>query len=459
MIGNRFPTIKNRIFINMIFLLTLIIMMIVIFVVGRDIFTSPQKTPEQQETIYVADSEGFAIINPTINDILSEGLKVNSRDEIINYFPLGSKLILKDNEYYMESEDIKIKLDMNYPLFTNDGAYLYLYNDGFTLVNDRLDSKGIKKGSYISGGALFNADKISDSDENIILLKLSNGLFFSLEEISIEIWNTVIDIPLHSLILWDRSSISYINIYNDTMTVNQADISDATAMINYSDQKISYSLFYEGLNNPVKKLERVNKLLIKEELYQYYMSYKYIYSGDKVFHRISNGYYMEFDGGRYIISEDPLYMTDNKKIVLPADYLLVQPKLYLMSRASALSEITIDEHAVYITSGDNQTSHTDIFLFNGDSKYIFFDNSELYWSDTTITLSPLSTVIVEGNGTVEIYDYDNDDYLVYEADGYEEIHVKTESGIIVNLSKDIMYRADRQELILFNNPSLLEEIK
>ena len=458
--GNKKLSINIRIrFKKILSILMISLFMLIIAIVGNGVKSSEISLEEQEEAIYISDSEGFIIISDRLMEILSGEESISNKEDIVINFPMGSEIIMRDDAYYLEAEDLRIRLHANYPLFTNDGAYIYLYNKGLTLVNDKLDSIAGETGSYISGGLLYNKEKERDSQEDMIILKLSDRLGFSLREISIELWDSFIDIPLHSLILWNNRSISYINIYDDNVQVNVINITDPTSMINYCDQRISYTSFLNSLEGRENKTVRAEKSQIKDEIYQYYMSNKYIYSGDKMFHWIGDGYFMETDEGRYIVSDSPLYMTKGSRIILPADYLMVQPRLYLMNRASALSEITRDEHAVYIETADNQTSHTELFLFNGSNTYIFFDYSELYWSDNSVALTPLSFVIVDGDGTIGIYNYENDEYLIYEAHGYQDVYVKLESGIRVNLSRDILYRPDGQEIILFKLPSLLDEAK
>lgn len=440
--------------------LSVLIMMLII-IIAANVILKPEEEPveHKEEPEYVFDSEGFVLASDRLYAILSGEQKPQGWDEVKCSFPSASSLILKDGIYYIETEETSIRLDNSYPLFINEGSYIYLYHNDFKLINEQLESIGSKMGSYISGTGLFNEEKVRDIKDIIIALRLPCELYIGLDDFRLELWDREMVIPRDSVILWRSDSISYINLYDESMTVNTVKISDPTAMMNFSRQRISYRSFCDRLENQGSGSERIEKLLITEELYQYYMANKFIYAGDKTFYKINDDYCMETGDGRYIINDAPLYVTDEKRIILPADYVLVQPRLYLMNRATALSDITMDANAVYINYNGQLSSFTELFLYNGKDTYIFFDNLELYWGDKKLEISPLSYVMTDSNGYIDIYNYKNDEYITEHIQGYQDVFVKLKDGATINLSKDIMYRVDGQEFMLFKNPSLLNEVQ
>lgn len=437
--------------------LSLLIMMLIIIITGS-IILRPEERPVEHKAgpVYEFDSEGFVLAGDRLLAILSGEQDAQGWDEVKYCFPSNSSLILKEGFYYIEAEDISIRLDKSYPLFINEGSYIYLYHNDFILVNEQLDTISGKMGSYISGTGLFNEEKIRDIKDIIIALQLPGELYIGLDEFKLEIFDKEGIIPRNSIILWKSDSISYINLYDENMTVNSVKITDPTAMISFSWQRISYQSFYERLNSQGEQAGRIEKLLIAEELYQYYMANKYIYAGDKTFYRINNKYCMETDEGRYIISDEPLYVTAEKRIILPADYVLVQPRLYMMNRTTALSEITMDTNAVYIKGNGELNTFSELFLYNGEDTYIFFDYLEIYWGEKKLEISPFSFVIADSNGQVDIYNYESDEFITEQVQGYQDVCVKLEDGATLNMSKDIMYRLDGQEFMLFKYPSLLK---
>jgi hypothetical protein len=440
--------------------LSLLIMMLIIIIIGKIILKPEEKSTEKESSlIYEFDSEGFVLASDRLFAILSGEQSPKGWDEIKRSFSSAGRLVLVDGNYYIETEEVSIKLDKSHPLFINDGSYIYLYHNDFKLVNEQLDTIAGRKGGYISGSGLFNEKKTREIKDIIIALQLYGELYMGLEPFKLEIWDKTMVIPMNSIVLWRPDSISYINLYDDSMTVNTIKISDPTAMINFCWQRLSYSSFFEKLINQGGQADRIEKLFIQEELYQYYMSNKYTYSGDKSFYRISGGYCMESDEGRNIISDEPLYVSGERKIILPADYVLVQPKLYTMNRASALSEITMDTNAVYIKSYNDQAAFTDLFLYNGKDTYIFFDYLEIYWGEKKVGITPFSFVTTDSNGNIDIYNYENEEYVTEQIQGYQDVFVKLKDGATLNLSNDIMYCLDGQEFMLFKHPSLLNEVQ
>ena len=230
--------------------LSLLIMMLIIIIIGKIILKPEEKSTEKESSlIYEFDSEGFVLASDRLFAILSGEQSPKGWDEIKRSFSSAGRLVLVDGNYYIETEEVSIKLDKSHPLFINDGSYIYLYHNDFKLVNEQLDTIAGRKGGYISGSGLFNEKKTREIKDIIIALQLYGELYMGLEPFKLEIWDKTMVIPMNSIVLWRPDSISYINLYDDSMTVNTIKISDPTAMINFCWQRLSYSSFFEKLIN------------------------------------------------------------------------------------------------------------------------------------------------------------------------------------------------------------------
>lgn len=65
----------------------------------------------------------------------------------------------------------------------------------------------------------------------------------------------------------------------------------------------------------------------------------------------------------------------------------------------------------------------------------------------------------DSNGNIDIYNYENEEYVTEQIQGYQDVFVKLKDGATLNLSNDIMYCLDGQEFMLFKHPSLLNEVQ
>jgi hypothetical protein len=68
-------------------------------------------------------------------------------------------------------------------------------------------------------------------------------------------------------------------------------------------------------------------------------------------------------------------------------------------------------------------------------------------------------VTTDSNGNIDIYNYENEEYVTEQIQGYQDVFVKLKDGATLNLSNDIMYRLDGQEFMLFKHSSLLNEVQ
>lgn len=90
-----------------------------------------------------------------------------------------------DGNYYIETEEVSIKLDKSHPLFINDGSYIYLYHNDFKLVNEQLDTIAGRKGGYISGSGLFNEKKPVKSRILLLLCSFMVSFIWDLSHLSL----------------------------------------------------------------------------------------------------------------------------------------------------------------------------------------------------------------------------------------------------------------------------------
>jgi hypothetical protein len=142
--------------------------------------------------------------------------------------------------------------------------------------------------------------------------------------------------------------------------------------------------------------------------------------------------------------------------MLPCDYTLLQPKLFLTHKLPAMTQITAGEGAIYTAWSDVRKTYSDIIAFDGVDTYLFFNDTEVIWGDESYSLPPFSFAEIGEDGSIGLYNYDTAEYLNYYTDSSSKVQAIVAGDITLNLSDDILYRPDGQEQLLFSNPSLLQ---
>lgn len=415
--------------------------------------------------IAVFSGDGNFVADNLITELMlkaDKGIKPDNRTKIES-FSEKSKLYQKGKGYFIKTKKDEIKLNSDYPIFLNNGAYLYLYHNNFLMIDSKFEQKNSKTNTYISNGAVFNKDQKREGNEEIILIKLANKLYINAEEIRIEMQNKTEVIKANSVIRLKQTGFWYYNLEDKKPEMKQIPVENGLTMLSYNKKTITYQNFYSKLNtseNAAAQSENeVEEYRVSDDIYQYFLGNRYEYKGDKVFYREKDGYLLEANGERFLLYSIPFYFEKERKILLPSDYVLVEPKEFSMKKQPAMSLITSDDKAVYARIGDKISTYTDMFLFDGADSYIFLSDTEISIGDQKIPITPFSNVNVGKDGTVEIYKYDTDEYSSYPALGSMQVNAKMKDGIKLNLSDDILYQPGGKEQILFSQPSLLEAEK
>lgn len=411
--------------------------------------------------VFTLNGEGMCITDNRITEMLISNSKQGDFRKV-KTFPAESRLYAKGSQYYIETGGKKQKLTLNeeYPVFLNNGAYLFLFNNRFELLNSKFDCLESEQGTFLSDGAVFKEGMIRQDGDNIIFLKLPNKLYINTQEIKIENQDKIDIISPNTILNLQETGIACYNISETKPRLKLISVIPNLTMIEVGNKIYTYEMFLEKLNlvnGDGNKSAGIDELRLNEDIYQYFMGKRYDYKGTKAFYRSKDGFVMEAAGEKFVIYSMPFYFTDERKILIPTDYVLVEPKIFSMKKLPALSEVYSDDNAVYTRTGEKIRTFTDMFMFDGNDSYIFFSSAKLSIGDKMIPITPFSNVSAGKDGTVEIYQYNTDEYRKYEAQGYKSVYVEMDNGVKVNLSTDILYQQSGKEQILFSKPSQLEE--
>lgn len=446
---------------------------------------------------YLMDGEGYAVNREAMIHLMTGS---DSENELILEFPAGCGVYHFGDRYYIKNKDnINIMISKDFPIFLNHGAYLYLFHPEFSMITAAYTTIPGQEGRLINDGKVFNQEGKLELSEDILLLKLPNEYHITTKKLQIKTQDTIDTIDMNSVVLFQEDTISWCNLVTQPFKNKRLDLNDPMTMVEFGGNWYTYDVFLDKLqsNTEAKASHLLDEYEVEHDLYQYYMGNRYEYSGDKHFYRTKKGYYMEFNQSYLPLVSAPLYYTEEQKILIPCDYVLIQPKLFQMNKLPAMSEIIMEEIStgeittegiategiateevkaekvltdeiltqekftneavVYTFYGKKLNTFLDLILFDGMDTYVFFHESELTFGEESLRITPFSTITV-GKDLIEIYDYDTKEYLEYNIDGQRDVIVTLNDRPIYNLSKDLIYRPDGQEQILFTNPQILTEV-
>ncbi len=418
-----------------------------------------------KKNIKTFSTEGGCITDGRVTELVKKEGSRASNLRVVKKFPEDSKLYSKGDSYFIQPGDSGDKLELNpeYPVFLNNGAYLYLYHNKFNLVSSKLTVKACEADTFIGDGAVFNKAMQRSENEDIVLLQLTNDLCINTQELKIDNQGRVEIISANSILKLGQKGITCYQLWNEKAGLAYIEVIPELTMMEFKGNKVTYNYLIKKINEAEKSTGSeevsISEFRLQANLYQYFMGARYDYKGEKVFYRSDNGFVMETGGDRAVIYSLPFYFADERKILLPADYVIVEPKVYTMRKQPAMSQIYADENAVYTRLGEKLRSYTDMFLYDGRHNYIFFNQVDIVNGDERISVTPFTSVSLAEDGLLEIYKYDGDEYISRNVKGYESAFANMKDGTKVNLSSGVMYTVGGKEQILFSEPSQLEEVK
>lgn len=453
---------KHKFYIELYIMPIAIIFLFTLLYAGVNYALTTMQKEEEQQFITLNDM-GQAVVDAYITTLFEQGSLDPKYTTGLYDFPMGSRIYQEGRKYFVRLPGKKtepVQINPDYPLFMDGGRYLYLYHEEFELVTEELIRNTSREKSYISEGKVFNEENFRAGDYEILLLKLPNGLYINTRPLIIENGRMTETIESNSVLKITQKTVSYCNPFVRKPQLEVINLIDSMVMLQSGDLRLPYDSFFEAMSGTSEERAEVNldKLTVEEDIYQYFLSVRYDYKGRKDIYQSRAGYFCEMGENRFFLPSVPIYYSEERYILLPCDYVLIQPELFMMNRLSALTKVSQEEGLTHTSREKILGTYRDVILFDGADTYLFFTNTELTWGDNSLILTPMSFATVAA-GSLEIYDYEAAQYQSYMLDGITKVLATTEDGASLNLSEDILYRPDGQEQILFSDPSMLTEVR
>lgn len=189
------------------------------------------------------------------------------------------------------------------------------------------------------------------------------------------------------------------------------------------------------------------------DFYQWYSGQKVEYKGQLTFTRKEGLTELKATDRKVTLDSTPVYYADeNNKVIFPEDMAIVYPNNNgMMYRINHFADITEENGEIYLETNlatkTNKTKLEKAFLYDGQDLYFFLDRTTITVNGTNYEVSPLSYVIVRYKQSVEIYNYEKDEYQVIDTTETQDAKVVTDTYTI-NMSVDSLQTAEKDQLLI-----------
>ena len=189
------------------------------------------------------------------------------------------------------------------------------------------------------------------------------------------------------------------------------------------------------------------------DFYQWYSGQKVEYKGQLTFTRKEGLTELKATDRKVTLDSTPVYYADeNGKVIFPEDMAVVYPNNNgMMYRINHFADITEENGEIYLETNlatkTNKTKLEKAFLYDGQDLYFFLERTNITVNGTTYEVSPLSYAIVRYKQSVEIYNYEKDEYQVIDTTETQDAKVVTDTYTI-NMSVDSLQTAEKDQLLI-----------
>lgn len=189
------------------------------------------------------------------------------------------------------------------------------------------------------------------------------------------------------------------------------------------------------------------------DFYQWYSGQRVEYKGELTFTRKEGLTELKATDRKVTLDSTPVYYADeNGKVIFPEDMAVVYPNNNgMMYRINHFADITEENGEIYLETNlatkTNKTKLEKAFLYDGQDLYFFLERTNITVNGTTYEVSPLSYAIVRYKQSVEIYNYEKDEYQVIDTTETQDAKVVTDTYTI-NMSVDSLQTAEKEQLLI-----------
>lgn len=309
-----------------------------------------------------------------------------------------------------------LKLNTDYPVYQNNGATLYLYEDNYCMVTEKYEELTGVAGVVAGQGKVFDEKTSMPIGEKLLFLKYPDvGAYVSLVPIRLE-GEIEDEIPQFSLFWLSDDKVEIYEYYRGRLRRRNCYVTDRT-LVFCGEEKYT---FYEWKARMRQEEIKVQEPQKPEDVRFYFfdMGDRFTTEGELVFRRTSgNRIVLENGNNLFNVHQIPLYYEDKDVVLLPGTFGLVQPWVHKMNSLPEMTYLVRDTYVVGIRKDDWFVAMKNAFLYDGGEHYIMLDYVELVIGNESVTLAPLSLVTVEDEAKISVFEYDSKEFKTYYISG------------------------------------------
>ena len=196
--------------------------------------------------------------------------------------------------------------------------------------------------------------------------------------------------------------------------------------------------------------------------YQYFYGLRQEYSGAMDVQEVNGEIKLILEGGRTIyLDSTPMYYKEVLgKALFPKEVELVVPggEIYKLDK---FTNVIRENYSTKIKkfNKNNQAEVDGSFIYDGNDLYFFLETTTISMGETQYMVSPLSYAIVNYRTSIEIYDYDKDEYTIIDSGDALTVDVLA-TGIsnkyTINMSVDSLSTSAGEQLLIKSMSNLKE---
>ena len=170
-------------------------------------------SPEQ-----IITYQGYAIEGKT----MAENLKSEEAENIEEYLNLievheNDLLYKRLNSYYI-GEDDKKEIDINYPMYINDGNTLFNISKNTKLITVNYEEVEGYPDFMLTGGVMYNGGDLTRADGNqYLFIKSEDDIYTNVQKINIKTSSNEYEIKEYSNIYFTENAITYYEMQDGYM--------------------------------------------------------------------------------------------------------------------------------------------------------------------------------------------------------------------------------------------------
>lgn len=222
--------------------ITIILVLLIGFFVFKFVFA------KYNEYIVITDNGFFLKENEELDKLVNK--EIDKLDRNIETIDVKvDDRVYKNKLGQYKDNSMKNNLNIQYPLFINDGITIINYNDEVNLISNTLSRTVGTKNTVINYGRIYSLNDYTQVDqEKYLLMNYSNNIFVNLYDLKIKVNNNEYNLPINSFLTLNEEYINYYKRENNKF-VRGSIIMDLQAdiLFSFDGNKEEYLYKYEDL--------------------------------------------------------------------------------------------------------------------------------------------------------------------------------------------------------------------